>query len=260
MKALQPERPSLTLTSLLFLLGLFQSCQSIATELEKIDYTAQHLKVLPTIDGSDTDHVWKDLPWYPIDQLILGNKVSQEDFYGRFKIAWNKNQIYLLAEIQDDVLIDTHADPLEFYWDDDALEIFIDSDNSGGIHKTNHSAFAYHVSLDNQLIDIGTNGKPINFSNHGHSVWKRSSHSPHSIIWEVALDVYDHTYDEAKSDNQLEILSAGKRLGFALAYCDADYGRTREHFISSKDVPAVDGNKNRGYIDADTFGTLLLQD
>ena len=247
---------TLTLVSLLLFIG---ARQSFASEQEPVDYTALHIEELPLIDGIDTDSAWTNLPWYPIDQLILGNNLTSEDFSGRFKIAWNGNQLYLLAEIQDDVLIDTHADPLEFYWDDDALEIFLDSDSSGGIHQTNHSAFAYHVSLDNQLIDIGTNGKPINFSNHGKSAWKRASNSPHSIVWEVALDVYDNNYEEGKSENQFETLGGGKKLGFALAYCDADHGTAREHFISSKDVPAVDGNKNRGYIDADTFGTLLLE-
>ena len=35
--------------------------------------------------------------------------------------------LYLLVEITDDVLFDQHANPLHLYWDDDCIEIFIDS-------------------------------------------------------------------------------------------------------------------------------------
>ena len=47
-------------------------------------------------------------------------------------------------------------------------------------------------------------------------------------------------------------------IGFALAYCDNDKSEHREHFIGSV---AVEGeNKNKGWIDAHIFGTLLLVD
>jgi hypothetical protein len=57
-----------------------------------------------------------------------------------------------------------HRDPLVQYWDDDCLEIFLDEDFSGGDHQYNHNAFAYHVSLDNQAIDIGTDKAARNYS------------------------------------------------------------------------------------------------
>ena len=49
---------------------------------------------------------------------------------------------------------DSHRDPLEQYWDDDTVEIFVDEDFTGGNHQFNHNAFAYHMSLDNRAIDI----------------------------------------------------------------------------------------------------------
>jgi hypothetical protein len=44
-----------------------------------------------------------------------------------------------------------------------------------------------------------------------------------------------------------------------LAYCDNDGSKEREHFISSNDIEAVNGNKNLGYITADVFQTLTLK-
>ena len=53
-------------------------------------------------------------------------------------------------------------------------------------------------------------------------------------------------------------LSAGKNVGFALAYCDNDTSKTRENFIGSVYVPGED--KNQGWINADIFGTLHLEE
>ena len=79
---------------------------------------------------------------------------------------WTAKRIYILGEIVDDILFDSHRDPLVQYWDDDCLEIFIDEDHSGGDHQYNHNAFAYHMSLDNQAIDIGTDKQPHSYSHH----------------------------------------------------------------------------------------------
>ena len=46
-------------------------------------------------------------------------------------------------------------------------------------------------------------------------------------------------------------------MGFALAYCDNDKSKTRENFIGSVYVEGND--KNRGWIDANIFGTLKLE-
>ena len=77
-------------------------------------------------------------------------------------------------EFSDDVLVDFHRDPLVQYWDDDCLEIFIDEDHSGGDHQYNHNAFAYHLSLDNQAIDIGTDRQARSYTHHVESRWRQN--------------------------------------------------------------------------------------
>lgn len=247
----------------LLILLLLNSCYSIntASSVEgtssQFNYLAKKLDAPPNIDGVVDITVWQELPWYPIDHLILGSEPSQDDFSGRFKVAWHAQQLYVLVEIVDDALVDTHADPFDNYWNDDTLEVFLDSDGSGGIHHTNHTAFAYHIALDNQFIDIGVDGRPISLSHHGQSNWKRSQEKPHVVIWEIKIDVYGNDYIEGTKNNLIE-LKSGQLLGFSIAYCDADGSTGREHFINSVDVPAVNGDRNRAYIDADTFGKLLL--
>jgi hypothetical protein len=221
------------------------------------------------IDGMANEVSWRLAAWQPINNLILGEPPSADDFTGRFKMLWDEEQLYLLVEITDDILFDQHADPRHLYWDDDCLEIFIDEDASGGNHQFNYNAFAYHIALDNQAVDIGKllpDGNPnfVLLNDHVTSQWKRSETSPHKIIWEVAVRVHDDSFtlskhkNNAKKSSQVDLL-AGKKLGFMLAYCDNDGSKEREHFISSNDIKAVNGNKNLGYITADVFHVLTLK-
>jgi hypothetical protein len=218
------------------------------------EYRAPRAAVVPSIDGVADEAAWETAPWRELSQRWLGPEYKDSDFQGRFKVVWAPERIYLLVEIVDDILFDSHRDPLVQYWDDDCLEIFVDEDFSGGDHQYNHNAFAYHVSLDNQAIDIGTDRQPRSYSDHVASRWKQHGNT---IVWELAIDIYSDRYDDGSSVNQPVRLSAGKVIGFMLAYCDNDGSEFRENFIGSEPVPF--GKKDRGWIDAGLFGKLLLE-
>lgn len=206
-----------------------------------------------TIDGIADEAVWSDARWQELNQRWLGPEHTAADFSGRYKVAWTKGKLYLLAELSDDILIDTHRDPLVQYWDDDCLEIFIDENFSGGNHQFSHNAFAYHLSLDSQAIDIGTDEKARSYSHHVESRWQQQGDK---VIWEVAIDIYDDTYVDDSNDNRPNALSAGKLMGLMVAYCDNDGSELRENFIGSEEI--AEGPKDRGYIDAGVFGSLML--
>lgn len=216
-------------------------------------YLAPRAELAPVIDGIADDPAWDKAQWRAINHIWLGADLSDSDFQGRYKVVWTQNRLYILGEFVDDVLIDTHRDPLVQYWDDDCLEIFIDEDHSGGIHQFNHNAFAYHISLDNQAIDIGTDQLPHSYTHHTTSRWRQQDNR---IIWEVAIDIYTDSYRDDADDNKPTVLSAGKIMGFMVAYCDNDGSELREHFIGSEF--AAGDHKDRGYIDAGLFGTLEL--
>ncbi len=207
----------------------------------------------PAVDGVADDSAWHDAEWRDLSARWLGPEYSSSDFEGRYKVVWTEDRLYILVEFTDDILIDTHRDPLVQYWDDDCLEIFLDEDFSGGDHQYNHNAFAYHLSLDNQAIDIGTNRLPQNYSHHVSSNWKQQGDK---VIWEVALDVYTADYIDGSDENRKVRLSSGKIMGLMIAYCDNDGSELRENFIGSESVPY--GPKDRGWIDAGLFGELHL--
>jgi len=216
-------------------------------------YVAPQAAVAPVIDGNADDAAWELAEWRAIEQRWLGPEYTDADFAGRFKVVWTKDRLFILAEIKDDILYDGHRDPLVQYWDDDCLEIFIDEDYSGGDHQYNHNAFAYHVALDNQSIDIGTDQQARNYSDHVHSRWLQTGDT---VVWELAIQIYSDDYVDAAADNQPVELFAGKVLGLMLAYCDNDGSNIRENFIGSEEI--AEGATDRGWIDAGVFGKLIL--
>lgn len=204
------------------------------------------------IDGL-IDAEWATAVWYPIDQVWLGENLLPQDFSGQYKLKYDKDYLYVLASITDDRLFEQHEDGLYKYWDDDCLEIFVDEDRSKGNHQYNHNAFAYHIALDKKVVDIGTDST-FRYYNDNVKSARRSAGMKH--IWEVAVKIYDDGFVD-DGDNIPVQLANGKRMGFAIAYCDNDGSAEREHFIGSVMVEGED--KNRGWIDAGIFEELRLK-
>ncbi|MEM8546529.1 MAG: sugar-binding protein [Pseudomonadota bacterium] len=229
---------------------------SAATHLDaRSEYQAPRAAVAPVVDGRASDRAWDSAKWQSIEHRWLGPEYTPEDFSGRFKVVWTDERLYLLVEITDDILIDSHRNPLVQYWDDDCLEIFIDADHSGGDHQFNHNAFAYHFSLDNRAIDIGTDRQARDYTHHVQSRWQQTEDG---LIWEVAIDIYPDNYVDDATDNTPLALTNGEVIGLMVAYCDNDGSELRENFVGSESVPT--GPKDRGWIDAGLFGTLILSE
>lgn len=208
----------------------------------------------PLIDGKPDDADWQTAEWLPLDQVWIGGEPSPADFTGRYKLLWDEYNLYVLAEITDDVLIDIHPDGLFRYWDDDCLEIFLDEDANGGNHQYNHNAFAYHIALDGKVVDINPDSAFAYYNDH---CLTRRITAGNTSIWEVAVKVFDGNSYVDGGQNIPKMLKSGKKMGFALAYCDNDHSPERENFIGSVRVEGTD--KNRGWIDAGIFGLLTLE-
>jgi hypothetical protein len=209
------------------------------------------------IDGI-AEHNWDNVIWQPMSHLMANTLPKEDDFSGRYKLLWDEQYLYLQAEIVDDILFDKIADPKVNYWDDDCLEIFIDSDASGGNHQYNHSAFAYHIALDNQVVDIGEDKQAHIYNEHVTSRWQRDHQQPQKIIWEVAIKLFPNNYSDMQPLPAITLVN-NQKIGFMLAYCDNDGSETREHFMGSHKIEPVDGDTNRGWIDANVFSEIILK-
>lgn len=213
----------------------------------------------PKVDGNPSDASWQKQPWLPMNEVWLGQKPTANDFTGRFKLLVTADSLYLLAHIIDDTLMDERPDPLEKYWDDDCLEIFLDPDASGGGHECNYNAWAYHIALDGKVADYGLDCKPHLYSH----VFTRRKTAPlptggTESYWEVALSLHPAaTTDEAAQQSKPLKLKPDQVIGFAVAYCDNDRSTERENFIGSVSIPGA--QKNIGYKDAWSFGLLRFK-
>lgn len=226
------------------------------TQTKREQFAALHTQTTPQIDGFGKDECWQKANWYLIDQLWLGKPLEKGDFEGRYKVAWSSqdNKIYMLVEIKDDVLMDIHEDPLDAYWDDDCLEVFLDENNSGGNHQYSHNAFAYHIATDYKVVDIRPDKKEAFYTHH---VQTKRRKRGNTHVWELAITIYNDSYKDTLDNNPTVRLEQGKKLGFMVAYCDNDHSKQRENFIGSVQIKGED--KNVGWIDAGVFGELVLK-
>jgi hypothetical protein len=209
----------------------------------------------PIINGVGDDLAWESAEWLPLDQVWLGQPPTPSDFSGRYKLLWDENNLYVLAEITDDTLVDIQPDGLLKYWDDDCLEIFVDEDASGGNHQYNYNAFAYHIALDGHVADIRPDSAFAYFDEH---CTTRRTTIGQTSFWEIAVKIFDGNRYTEEGENIPKMLKTNKKMGFMLAYCDNDHSAARENFIGS--VPIEGADKNNGWIDASIFGLLELNE
>lgn len=218
------------------------------------ELTAKFTDKAPKIDGDSSDGTWKDQKWFPINNIWLGKAHTKEDFEGRFKLSWDKDKLYLLVEITDDILIDQYEKWDSAWWNDDCVEIFIDEDNGDDLHQFNHKAFAYHVALNcKDVVDLGPDQKPHLYNDHIKAAKKTVGKT---TVWEFAIDVYDDKYVDGQKNKTVK-LKKDKVMGFCLNYCDNDSSPERENFISS--IPVAGEDKDLGWKDAKVFNDLILK-
>jgi hypothetical protein len=209
-----------------------------------------------TIDGQATEACWSDASWHAIDQVWIPYNAYMKagDFEGRFKVSWDQDYLYVLVEVIDDSLSDDYADPFERWWDDDCLEIFIDEDRSMGDHERNCNAFAYHVSLYYDALDLNSSGGGINYRDHVEV--EMATIGEHTYLWEMAFNIYDETFSLDNPEASRVTLEADKLMGLAVAYCDNDETYSRENFIGS--MYMTESQYNDMYKNADHFGPMVL--
>lgn len=241
------------LSVIAFVLSI-QTLYAQTIPLKEGDYTAHKAEHHIVINGKANDKDWAKANWHPIKNNWLGNIPTPEDFQGKYKILWNEDYLYFLVEIQDDSLSDQHQNPFEKWWEDDCLELFIDENNSDGNHQYNHSAFAYHITLDLDVVDMGTDQNPILLNDHITAKWVKTNKN--TYVWEIAMRIYSDTYNEKSTTNPTVKLTEGRKMGFAVSYNDNDGHFKRENMMGS--VPIQGDDKNRGWIDAGVFGTVEL--
>ncbi|MGE5393231.1 MAG: sugar-binding protein [Candidatus Saccharibacteria bacterium] len=243
---------------LLFVVVVFSVTSFGQTQKDTI-FAVQSLTPV-VIDGAANDACWEKADWKPISQVWIpyAAKMAAGDFEGKYKVAWDSQYLYVLVEVVDDMLSDDHANPLQNWWDDDCVEVFIDENRSKGYHEKGvnaNNAFAYHISLKYDAIDEDVNGNPINLKNN--IMVKMDTIGIHTYLWEIAIKNYSASFSLSNPEASRVLLTPNKLMGFSIAYCDNDQTTGRENFIGSMYMTQATANDN--YITADYFGSLKLK-
>ena len=216
-------------------------------------YAAPFAATAPIIDGV-MESIWESARWDSLSYNYLPGTAmpSAADLSARYKVLWTPDALHLLVEVVDDSVSDLTRNPLQNYWQDDCVEVFLDENRDGGNHQYDFGAWAYHVSTKGEVVDLADNQEATLFDDH---VLMRRTQSGDTSIWEMSIKVYGDDYALAGPNTPL-VLAAPKTMGFSLAYCDNDGKAARESFLGSVNTPGHLANE--GYLDASVFGSLEL--
>jgi len=253
--------------------------------LGKDDFIAYFADTAPVIDGIGDDPAWEKAKWqdikyawmYESPRSLSGTLNSSDgtvsktaDFSGRFKVVWTASRLYILAEIIDDIIYCPVANPAQSPEKNDCLELFIDENASGGIRTSDggNNYFTYHMNFDGVNVAdwIGSRNELRN--SHFKYVINKNDIT-HTYVWEIEMKVYDSSYPLGSTPDISPVtLSNGKKMGFAIAYCDNDKDAhssiqaqtgDRDHFIGSMFVTGSNDNeRNVAYRDSTQYAKLYL--
>ncbi|GHV82173.1 hypothetical protein AGMMS49991_07310 [Spirochaetia bacterium] len=238
------------------------------------DITAYFVDTPPTIDGLGNDPAWAKAKWMPLCYEWMFNPplshvTNADDFSGRFKIVWTADRLYILGELIDDIIsFQRESTPTTNPENDDCFELFIDENASGGARNTEggNNLFTYHISYGGvNVVDYvgGSTGSVLRNHHLNYKIDKNDA--THTYTWEIEMKVYNNTYPVATSPETAPvILTEGKKIGIAAAYCDADGNNkqgslnARDHFIGSFNAGNTTQDWNQGYQNSTQYAKLYL--
>jgi len=247
----------------------------------------------PVFDGIADETLWDTMHWLGLNEVWMpfGTSIDSADFNGRYKAAWSDStdKLYFLVETIDDDWVEGYTYPNSNYPSYDILEIFVDPDNSGGLHVFDNTgddwgdnaenAFSHHITINfgenNQIVtdkvvcdiagsDWSTDFEIRDYAGHFEDFAVRKQGN--KITWEFSLTLYNDTYDHNNPQASKMELFTGDTIGLALAYCDADGAPGRDHFFGSftgYSTPDKEGGKdiyNEGWKNADDYPRFILAD
>ena len=252
--------------------------------LGRDDFYAYFAETPPVIDGNGDDPAWENAEWQDIKYAWMyqppkslsgtlnsdGTVSKTADFSGRFKVVWTADRLYILAEIIDDIIYTPSTNPTQSPEKNDCLELFIDENASGGTRTSDggNNFFTYHMNFDGvNVADWIGNRNELRNSHLRYVINKNNA--THTYIWEIEMKVYDGSYPLDSTPNTTPLtLTKGKKMGFAVAYCDNDNNAhssnpnqigDRDHFIGSMFVTgSTDNERNVAYQNSDQYAKMYL--
>ena len=207
--------------------------------------------LVPAIDGDLTD--WEVVgDSYAILTGQFHDLISPEveasdsdDFAARLMVGWNKaeNRLYVAAQVRDDMhQIDRPAGSATMLWEDDAMELFIDADHSGG-QFANFTELSHEERIRrngaeaNHFVLAGPPPDEDFFVNFSAAAWYALPDGPYTRAavdfvgilggkgvtnYEVMLVPFDRVDVNAVFQSEEHLLQENEILGFNVEFNDFD--------------------------------------
>lgn len=112
--------------------------------------------ITPTIDGA-IDPLWAGTTVQPINNLLIGAPVAATDLAGAFRALHDDEKLYFLVEVTDDA---KHNDSGDQWWEDDAVELYIDGDRSRNTSYDGRNDFQLVLRWHDDTVIRGPNSAP----------------------------------------------------------------------------------------------------
>ncbi len=210
-------------------------------------FQAQLLSTAPVIDGD-----WGDFPQrdYAAQFVVFGkqNWTGSEDLSASFRVAWDKNYLYLAAKVRDDVYVQNASGVNLFKGD--SLELLLDTNVSGDFFKTQTDSDDYQLGISGGRPDVnGTREawlwQPTNVAGARTQVKIAATRneSVHLTRYEVAIpwSMFGVTP------------KSGMHFGFVLSVSDNDNPNKNEQ------QTMVSSDRDRDLFDPTTWNDLVLK-
>ncbi|MEH6656609.1 sugar-binding protein [Leeuwenhoekiella marinoflava] len=242
------------LLALLFLFVLLHSCKNneeppplfVKTNTHSIE--VKKATIAPVIDGKPTDPAWENLNWIGVLNKWQG---ADTNLMMNYKLLWTPDALFVLVQLENLTLHPNLGNPLEHYYSEDNLSIYLDEDNSGGDYTNSYNAFEYKILPSNFTVRLDPDKKPLTANNAIHSALKKYGNT---YYWELKIAAFDASY-QPNTPNEPVSLKLGKLIGFALAF---EKVNAKEPHTIYGSVTIPEDYEGRIAIDAGLFGTLKL--
>ncbi|MBC8375095.1 MAG: T9SS type A sorting domain-containing protein [FCB group bacterium] len=175
--------------------------RNLPTSAPAIYYTGT-----PIVIDDQVDATWVNTPEMGINNVTVGARTA--DFQAQWKAMYDAENLYLLVEVNDEVLINDSGNG---WYMDDVVEVFIDADNSSGGVYDGINDFQFGFRWDDDVIKIGNNSvnnttgiefvqyaTPVGYNLEASFLWSLLGVSPDNISmigFDVAVDDDDNGGD-----------------------------------------------------------------
>lgn len=217
--------------------NLSAKTEPVTLSTKKVGYQANKAATAPVVDG-EIDKIWDAQEPTEITRVLTGTVNGSTDLSGKFKVLWNEEGLYLLAQVTDDVQKNDSTDH-----NDDNVEVYLDIGNDkGNIYGPNDEQFRFGWN-DTEFFSLkkAEHKTGVKFAQKD---WVDGYNLTRGYNMEIMIP---WSTFEAGAKN-------GTLVGFDIHITDDDDGGARDKKIGW--FSAVDDNWRYPYV----FGTIQLKD